>query len=172
MKLLRLLSRNLAVTCIVALLLCGCRTHGVFVEAGHAGLYIEFSENGITPVNIDLGLERSVLAFVPQLKEPVTGEDDKPLPSGINDPCLGSEPPEECSDEKRETILTLTPDSGELAGMYSWYDAQLKLSSQKINVDYFLATGVAASNIVANPENVKSMWLSFPMENSGEGEGK
>jgi hypothetical protein len=135
-------------------ILSGCQTHGVFVEAGHVGLNVEFSNNGITPINIDLGAERGVLAIVPQRDEPITDEGGEVVPSGINKIDATE------LDTGDGTTLILTPHAGELTSMYSWYDASIGIG-KPISVQYFLATGMAAANIVSNPNTVNGIWDSL-----------
>jgi hypothetical protein len=135
--------------------LCGCQTHAVFSEASHTGLLVEFDGTGSVPINVDVGYERGVFIMLPQR--------DK-----ATDPCLAGAITQ-CVDDEATTV-TVHPHPGELVSLYTTHEANIGFGDP-IEVRHFLATGIAAAYIVADPATLESVWEMGP-GNSGQDKKK
>lgn len=128
---------------ILAGTLCGCQTHMMFIEESHIGLKAEMSADGTTPAQLDVGMRRGVAAFIPQ------NVAYKPTSEGSI-----KQTPKETTEDR---IITLKPADGELTNLYNHYEANVGFFDP-IEVKHFLATGVAAANVVADPECLDYLW--------------
>ncbi|MBY0277349.1 hypothetical protein K2Z84_18615 [Candidatus Binatia bacterium] len=132
----------------------GCSSHLVFLESSHLGLKASFEPNNPTPAEVDLGYRRGMFAMIPQKSEE----------SGHGQP--GSVRVEQSGEgTNKTTTITVTPDPDELMSMYSTFCGNVGFADP-VEVHHFLATGVAASNLLANQAALRDLTGSV-RENGG-----
>ncbi len=146
----------------------GCTTHLLFVESSHLGFKAKFKAESPTPAEIDLGWNRRVTAMIPkQLPSekrgaPAAGSSEgqggnskgaeRPLRDEGSRPGSGRAAP---AGAPPATIL-IEPDPKELMSLYSTYDANVGFADP-IRVRHFLATGMAANNLMADSAQLEAL---------------
>jgi hypothetical protein len=131
------------------LMTAGCTNHLAFVENSHIGLKASFEPNQPTPAEVDLGWRRAMFAMVPQKSAESANDDEKAAIAP------GSVTVETSPDGKTQTI-TVVPDPDELMSLYSVYRGTIGFGDP-IEVYHFMATGVAASNLLANESALRDL---------------
>jgi hypothetical protein len=134
-------------------LVAGCTKHVLFAEHSHLGLKASFEPNQPTPAEVDLGWRRALFAMVPQKSE----EKSQASSDGSVKVSMGA-------DGRR--AIEVTPDPNELMSIYAVFRANVGFRDP-ICVHHFLATGVAASMLLANENDLRV--LSRSLEGSDEG---
>lgn len=139
------MNRSAAAWIVALCLTAGCSSHLVFLESSHLGLKASFEPNSPTPAEVDLGYRRGMFAMIPQ----------KSKESGQGPP--GSVKVEQTGEgTAKTTTITVTPDPDELMSMYSTFCGNVGFNDP-VEVHHFLATGVAASNLLANEESLRDL---------------
>lgn len=120
---------------LFGLIACGCTSHLVFLEEDHAGLKVAFEPNNPSPAQVSIAYRRGVVAVVPQqsLAEVRTT-------NAVNVTTVQT---------NGTTVVTVTQDPNELMSLYTTFRANVGLGNP-IYVQHFLATGNAASALLAN----------------------
>jgi hypothetical protein len=131
----------LVLACVVQ---AGCYRHLVFVENSHFGLKASFEPNNPTPAEVDLGWRRAMFAMVPQKS------------SGDTKSSPGSVTVERSADDNGKTTITIVPDPNELMSMYAVYQGNIGFNDP-VEIYHFMATGVAASNLLANDGSLRQL---------------
>lgn len=124
----------------------GCTRHLIFLENSHVGLKAAFEPNQPTPAEVDIGWRRAMFAMVPQKSAASDDAERKKAPAGS---------------VTVETVngvqtITVVPDPDELMSMYSVYQGTIGFNDP-IEIYHFLATGVAASNLLANEKALREL---------------
>lgn len=121
----------------------GCAQRLVFLESSHMGLKAAFQPNNPTPAELDLGWRRGLFAMVPQKSA------DTPDPSTAR----GSV---RVSQTDGRTTIDVVPDPDELVSLYAVYCGNIGFNDP-VEIHHFLATGVAASNLLANESTLRAL---------------
>jgi hypothetical protein len=123
----------------------GCTTHLLFAEHSHLGLKASFEPNQPTPAEVDLGWRRAVFAMVPQksANQSVHGGGSVKVTKNSG-----------------TTQIEVTPDPNELMSAYVVFRANVGFADP-ICVHHFLATGVAASTMLANEGDLRQLSRSL-----------
>jgi len=121
----------------------GCQSHLIFVEENHVGLKAAFEPNNPSPVELSIAYRRGVVAVVPQQStKEVSGT-------------VGS-----LTVSRDGTTATVMQDPNELMSLYTRFRANVGLGDP-ISVHHFLATGSAASGLVANNGGLRDVVTNF-----------
>lgn len=118
----------------------GCSSHLMFVEQSHVGLKATFEPNQPTPAEVDLGYRRAMFAVIPQKAERASSQ------SGSVTVDRSKSPME----------ITVVPDPNELMSLYTVFRANVGFNDP-VCLHHFLATGVAASNLLANASDLRDV---------------
>ena len=131
-----------------AVALGGCTSHVLFTEHSHLGLKASFEPNQPTPAEVDLGWRRALFAMVPQKSRdaaaPGSGYVKVTQPTQKGDPLL----------------VEVKPDPNELLSLYAVFRANVGFNDP-VCVHHFLATGVAASSLLANEADLRELSRSL-----------
>jgi hypothetical protein len=125
----------------------GCSRHVLFLEHSHLGLKASFEPNTPTPAEVDLGWRRAIFAMVPQRSK----KESKTSGGGsvtVTAPKGGP------------ATVTVVPDPNELMSVYAVFRANVGFADP-VCVHHFLATGVAASNLLANEPDLRRVSLGL-----------
>ena len=130
------------------LAVCGCRSHLVFIEEDHVGLKAAFEPNTPSPVQLSIAYRRGVVAVVPQqsLAEVRTT-------NAVN-----------VVVDRSANVVTVVQDPNELMSLYTRFTANVGLGDPT-RVQHFLATGNAASGLVANNAGLRNLTTNFGSAN-------
>jgi hypothetical protein len=128
-------------------LLAGCTQHLVFLENSHIGLKASFEPNNPTPAEVDVGFRRAIFAMVPQKSAEAKDDERKQVRSGSVTVTKNGD---------GSTRITVVPDPNELMSMYAVYQGNIGFDDP-IDIYHFMATGVAASNLLANQNSLRDL---------------
>ena len=117
-----------------------CSSHVIFAEESHFGLKARFSGATPSPVDVDLGYRRGVVAAIPQQN----GERRNPK-SPSCPPTDGTSRPN--ADDNMTIVVPSDPE--ELMSIYSTFRANIGFDDP-IEVQHFLATGFAATQLTSS----------------------
>lgn len=126
----------------VALAFPACAEHTFFAEESHFGLKAKFNAANTTPVDVDLGFRRGVVATVP-----MQDADDDAAKLKVTKAAENGQP---------AVDLTLNHDSEELTSLFTKFDANIGFDDP-IEVRHFLATGLPAIYIVSSEANMRKV---------------
>jgi hypothetical protein len=136
-------------------LLSGCSSHVLFVEHSHIGLKASFEPNQPTPAEVDLGWRRALFAMVPQ-KSPSARRAES---SAVRDDAARSKVTIS-GDAGARTQIVVQDNPDELMSLYSVFRANIGFNDP-VCVHHFLATGVAASVLLANEPDLRALARSL-----------
>jgi hypothetical protein len=125
-----------------------CTSHVLFAEHSHLGLKASFEPNQPTPAEVDLGWRRALFAMVPQKSK-------RPNANG-----RGSVTVTQPDKQGGPLTVTVKPDPNELLSLYTVFRANVGFNDP-VCVHHFLATGVAASNLLANEQDLRKLTRSL-----------
>ncbi len=154
-----MLRNNLRVIVLVSLLGPGCSSHLIFLENSHMGLTASFEPNSPTPAEVDLGWRRAMFAMVPQKSK------DGGSAAGATP---GSVSVTKSADGK--TKIEVVPDPNELMSLYTVFKGNIGFNDP-IEIHHFMATGVAAANLLANHDALRTVVDSLQQDGGGPKEG-
>ena len=138
--------RTLATLSLAALCLSGCTSHLIFVEEDHFGLKAQFEPNNPSPAELSLGYRRGVVAVIPQQsKRPVR------LTNSVT---VTTE--KEATATATNTIVKVFNDPNELMSLYTVFRANVGFNNP-VEVHHFLATGAAATSLLANESDLRNV---------------
>ncbi len=158
----------LAVPCLLA---AGCSTsHLLFVENSHMGLKASFEPNNPTPAEIDIGWRRAVVAMVPK-KSAQADKNAQADQQPKGDKTRTAEPSgsvtvttsDDTTTGGKKTLIEIVPDPNELMSMYAVYKGNIGFGDP-IDIYHFMATGVAASNLLANQGELRDLVKHLDVE--------
>jgi hypothetical protein len=131
----------------------GCTSHVLFTEHSHLGLKASFEPNQPTPAEVDLGWRRALFAMVPQKSRqgsaPGSGYVKVTQPQKSGDPL----------------VVEVKPDPNELMSLYTVFRANVGFGDP-ICIHHFLATGVAASSLLANETDLRELARSLKVNDA------
>ncbi|HUI08101.1 MAG TPA: hypothetical protein VL486_13965 [Verrucomicrobiae bacterium] len=127
---------------IGALTICGCSSHLVFVEDETIGLKAKFEANNPAPAQFTLGYRRGVVAVIPQ--------QDVGNRQGTNAVSVTT------TNTGSNTVVTVIADPTELMSLYTVFRANVGFTDP-VEIRHFLATGSAASSLVANDGDLRKI---------------
>jgi hypothetical protein len=142
----------------LAIPLSSCTSHLIFTENAHFGLKASFEPNTPTPAEVDLGWRRAMFAMVPQ-KCQADSKDGKGCGTAASEGSVTVQ-----RDDAGHLTFDVVPDPNELMSMYAVFCGNIGFADPT-EVHHFLATGIAASNLVANADALRT--LAVTMKRSG-----
>lgn len=122
--------------------LTGCTSHLVFIEEDHFGLKAQFQPNNPAPAELSLGYRRGVIAMIPQ-------QSNQPakLTNSVTVTTEGTD---------TNTIVKVFNDPNELLSLYTVFHANVGFNDP-VEVHHFLATGAAATSLLANESELRDV---------------
>ena len=146
----------LGIFTLACVLEAGCSSHLVFVENSHMGLKASFEPNNPSPAEFDIGWRRGMFAMVPQ--KSADGQ-QAASPGSVT----------VTKDAAGKTQITVVPDPNELTSMYAVYQGNIGFNDP-IEIYHFMATGVAASKLLANQNTLRDLVRHVNAEAGGKKE--
>lgn len=134
-------TRIFAVMSLTMLCLSGCTSHLIFVEEDHFGLKAQFEPNNPSPAELSLGYRRGVVAVIPQ-------QSDQPVRL-TNSVTVTTE-------KGTNTVVKIFNDPNELMSLYTVFRANVGFGDP-VEVHHFLATGAAATSLLANESELRNV---------------
>jgi hypothetical protein len=130
----------------------GCSSHVLFVEQSHVGLKATFEPNQPTPAEVDLGWRRAVFTMIPQKSR----KRSDPTGRGY---VRVTRP------EGKSVKVEVKPDPNELMSVYAVFRANVGFGDP-VCVHHFLATGVAATTLLANEDELRALSRSLDVKDA------
>ncbi|OHE76935.1 MAG: hypothetical protein A2107_00545 [Verrucomicrobia bacterium GWF2_62_7] len=149
--------RTIAAACLSALMLVGCSSHLLFVEEDHLGLKAKFEGNNPAPAELSLGYHRGIVAMIPQQSDEPSGSTSQ---ASVTRTGTGT-----------NTVITITHDPDELMSLYTIFRANVGLWDP-VETHHFLATGTAASSLLANHNELREITKNLKGFNGSKGGGQ
>jgi hypothetical protein len=120
--------------------LTGCQSHLVFIEEDHFGLKAQFQPNNPSPAEFSLGYRRGIVAVIPQQSK---------TPVNLVNPVTVTR-------DTNANSVTICENPNELMSLYTVFKANVGFGSPT-EVHHFMATGMAASSLLANDESLRNV---------------
>lgn len=131
----------------------GCTSHLVFLEEDHFGLKAQFEPNNPAPAELSLGYRRGVVAVIPQqAAQPV---------KLTNSVTVATET------TASNTVVKVYNDPNELMSLYTVFRANVGFGDP-VEVHHFLATGTAATSLLANEGELRNVVTNLAGFTSGK----
>jgi hypothetical protein len=118
----------------------GCSSHLLFVEHSHVGLKASFEPSQPTPAEVDLGYRRAMFAMIPQKSREPSNDAGSVV----------------VNRDDGQVAITIVPDPNELMSIYTVFKANVGFNDP-VCLHHFLATGVAASHLLANAGDLRNL---------------
>ena len=127
---------------LALLVLTGCTSHLIFVEEAHVGLKAKLEPNNPAPAQLSLGYRRGVVAVIPQ-----QSSSSKGTQTAAGDAAANADGPK---------VVTIIADPNELMSLYTVFNANVGFGDP-VAIRHFLATGTAASSLLANDGELRKI---------------
>jgi len=152
-----MIKSSIAVISLTLLGLTGCTSHLVFLEEDHIGLKAAFEANNPTPAQLSLGYRRGVIAVIPQQSN--GSKTSPPLSVTTTTNAAG------------DKVVIVTNDPNELMSLYTVFKANVGFNDP-VQIKHFLATGSAATSLLADNVELRKVADSLKDSNDQKGGGK